>query len=181
MTTIVYKDGILATDSRLSMDGTLISDSNIKAVKSKKYLVAASGLAGLCDLFLEWGRNDFEDIYKPEVQTHVEIGDFEGIAIDKKGNVTSYDLNWMPTIIGQVEMYVSGSGGDVARGAMMMGADVITAIECAIKVDMNSGGPIQVFEFKKASKKLNKPKRKPKKVAKRKLQLVAKNKKKNAR
>lgn len=148
MTTIVYKDGTLATDSRLSASGTLLSDSNVKAVRTTKHMAAASGDAGLCDLFLEWARNDFNEKAKPDVPHTIDVDDFEGMRWDKKGNLTIYNGTLLPIYIGQVEHYTSGSGGDIAKGALLMGASAIRAVEVAKQVDMNSGGPVQVFSFK---------------------------------
>ncbi len=155
MTTIVYKDGILATDSRLSANGALISDTNIKAIKTRKYIAAASGDGGMCDMFLEWARLDFNERAKPDVPYGIDIDDFEGMHWDKQGNLTIYNGTLLPTYVGKVDYYTSGSGGDVAKGALLMGASAIEAVEIAKKVDMNSGGAVQTVTFNKASSNVN--------------------------
>ena len=150
MTTIAYKNGYLAFDGRLVSGGSVVTDSNIKGIKTKDYLIAAAGHAGLCDAFLEWGQNDFKQTLTPKCENSlVAEADFTGIKIDKDGHVVIYDENFFPITVGTIEQYAIGSGGELAMGAMAMGATAKQAIEIAAKYDVNTGGKIGVITFAK--------------------------------
>jgi len=121
----------------------------------------------MCDAFLEWGQNDFKQSLTPKCENSlITEDDFVGIRIDKDGHITTYDENFFPINVGLVDFFASGSGQDLARGAMAYGATAKQAVEIACKYDLFSGGKIGTITFKTDKPKKKTPAKKKKVVAK---------------
>jgi hypothetical protein len=140
LTTIVWKDGLLATDSRVNQD-TIPLKGSYKLIHTDTHAYALSGNLVEALTFVDWVEDSPPDAVKPPV---------DGFSILKMNKVTGrawcieggYDL---PI---EDKFFCLGSGGEVARGALEVGATVQQAMRAAIRWDTASGGPIQYVKSK---------------------------------
>jgi len=133
-----------------------------KIVRSGKWLIAAAGDANACDLIT--------NIWKPpSPRGNKSLHNFVATTVIKSLRKMFADNNYVQqpkddgfdlllAINGEVfqitndytllrtntGIYGIGSGADYAVGALMAGASVEEAMKIAIKLDTNSGGPIQI-------------------------------------
>lgn len=152
MTTVVIHDNKVYADGQST--STMITSYNVKKIVNigKAILVGAGRYAHVCK-FHDWAAEMIEAGHAQEVFPHVNIGmpekmvddDFLGAILYPDGTVVLFEGcdNYY-----EVEQPVFlGSGSDYAAGAIHAGADGITAIEVAIKLDPYTGGEIQVEGF----------------------------------
>ena len=150
MTTVVYKNGILAADSLVCYQGKRFGLANkvfeVKASTITKNDVVFSGSGCLMHykLFSDFLRGDSID---KELFKSISEEGFDGIVIDKKTKeVFIYDQFLCPETV-SAEFYCLGSGGDIAKGAMLMGATPKEAIECASRFDLHTNDNIQQIKL----------------------------------
>lgn len=141
MTTIAYKDGVIAYDSRRMVgDDTIFSDNAQKMVlvDGERYFVAGSP----SDI------NDFIHAYKTGARTRdgasISALIFDGKDLFSAGIYNS--LVWTLKHDGS-EFIAIGSGRHNAYTAMDMGADAKTAVKMAAKRDSCTGGKIRTFKL----------------------------------
>lgn len=148
MTTIAYKDGILAVDSRETIHteagGTRVFNNCIKAQhdEEKNIIVAHCGDSAEAqqaqDWYLSKGRKK-----KPEFEEGV---DFALYILKKKG------LFYMGANLHEIQLheeyYADGSGVKIALGAMYAGASAVDAVEAAAEHDPYTGGKIRAYSLK---------------------------------
>jgi ATP-dependent protease HslVU (ClpYQ) peptidase subunit len=144
MTTIAYRDGVLASDSRLTFVDYVCTDKCIKVwALPDGTLFGASGDN-------EGGLALLKSLRAGEpMKTEVD-SDFTAIRILPKGQIfiTEGKLwdRWP-------ERFVAiGSGGKYALAAMRSGADAVTAVKAGIALDIYSGGRIQQVKLKRKPK-----------------------------
>lgn len=143
MTTIAYRGGIVASDSRASSGSNIMSDFFRKigrfpdhgiyaqtgdVAKTQKYI--ASVMAG-----------------KPDTRV-LGFGDAV-LVVDKYGSVSQACESGI-TELDPTQFYAWGSGAQAALAAMHMGADAKTAVKIAAKIDMYTGGKIHAFKGRAA-------------------------------
>lgn len=138
MTTIAYKDGELATDSRVTENGNVYTDRQRKVHKLRDgRIVAWAGSLTDSKRFLAALRKG----------THIPKVDVNAIMLHPEGGVAVFDENtWLPM---NEPHYAMGSGADLALGAMDAGATAKEAVKIAIKRDTNSGGRVQSLKLEK--------------------------------
>lgn len=135
MTTIVYRDGILAADQRMTQGDTLISDKYKKLVRLPDgSLVAIAGRLSLTQQFVRWARKGGKGspptgaVYDGIWLRH------DGLFVWESGDhVIKLDKR---------RFYAWGSGQIAALGALNYGASAVEAVRCAAKVDLSTGGKI---------------------------------------
>ena len=135
MTTVVYRDGVLCSDSQCSVSGCIQPGSMKKIWRVKNRLVSGTGDANRIQLFLRWVEGGMRG-------KAPEMGDqSDGILIESDGRVREFEG------VGEVYLdapfYAWGSGMPAALGALYMGAAAERAVEIAILVDPGSGGATQ--------------------------------------
>lgn len=140
MTTLVYAGGTLASDSRTSIGHYVQGGHVAKIHLSKTRAGVAYGFTG--DLqramqMIAW--LDGADGHRPDLEEIARV-----VELRADGTVTvhegehQYDL-----VIGQDPIFAWGTGAAAALGALWAGAKAARAVECACKVDPQSGGPVQ--------------------------------------
>lgn len=156
MTTVAYKGGVMACDSAYTYNDRIIS----KMTKIRR-------TAGGC-LFGSAGGGDSREleilvdcIERPEqLPTAEELrlnSDQEGLLVFPDGHmflliVCQGDTDEPGIIdIQGFDGFAIGSGGMLARAAMLQGATAWRAIEIAIQLDINSHNPVHTLEFPLAS------------------------------
>ena len=139
MTTIAYKDGIIAYDSLLTRSG-VITDSNYnKSFKVNNIFYFLTG--AVCDykefLNVASGKQKQRDDIKLEVECFTVIGkDVFLCAID--------DEYWKSPIIKSTAI---GSGRDFAYAAMDCGCSAKEAVKIACNRDIYTGGKIRTYKI----------------------------------
>ena len=158
MTTIAYKDGILAFDSRIT-GGSTIHGWMTKGITTKTHIVAAAGAAQDIQAFFDWFEAGGLQADKTKFGLVDREVDIVALAVDKKGKVTIYEDRVYPTQIDSL-FYAAGSGGDVALGALGAGASAVEAVRIAAKFDSATGGPIRTLKLDDLPLTKNKRKKK---------------------
>ena len=136
MTTIVYRDGVLAADT-LETDLGCVRVAKAKKIGRYAYMRwALIGSACQSHRLLGWLINGANGDMPPSDDCSV-------IAIFDSGEAKLYSNGgWQP--LGDAPYYAWGSGAAFALGAMHMGASAEEAIEVAVKFDVFSGLPMMV-------------------------------------
>jgi hypothetical protein len=152
MTCVVFKDGILASDSQLvSRSWTCVGDFKkigTHTVDGVTYGYGATGETAYCQKFSDWihspafalwlsdgsGHPNLEPAGKDEVCT--------GILFKPDGSCVRFEGNYPPFTL-RAPFYAFGSGDALAMGAMAAGATAHEAVEIACKFDVLSNGPVQ--------------------------------------
>jgi 20S proteasome alpha/beta subunit len=144
MTTVVYRDSVLASDSMLGSNGAGIG--SVKKIWKLKNgnLVGACGTAQGSEKFISYMNGD---ISKPE-----SIPALDAILIDTELKVYFCEDN-LQTYEVQAPFFAVGSGSKFALGAMEMGASAEEAVRVAMKYDISSGGEVQVLKLEKETSK----------------------------
>lgn len=142
MTTIAYRNGILAADARACAGDNIIGNV-VKIARNKVGdLAGAAGLASYNFAFLEWFRNA-EQGEPPKASK--DDGNYDrGTIFRVDGRIEVYE----PTgkhCLGMTPYYALGSGRPEALGAMFVGADAEMAVKAAAAHDINTGGPITIL------------------------------------
>lgn len=145
MTTIVYKDGVIAYDSRAT-NGDMISSDVIE----KKRVV--NNVA----FFFAGSLVDFDKLvecyFNPETPEEMESDGTCAIVVDnKKVFIVSIDSDsgrfWKQPLE-LFSKYTIGSGTPYAQAAMEMGADAKKAVQIAMKLDIRTGGKIKTYKIR---------------------------------
>ena len=141
MTTIAYKDGILASDSLASSESHVVGycDNKVTIVGNKA--IAFTGDLDDKDVFIKWVIN--KKGKKPQFENG--FGVFV-IDIDTK-ELTEYKDG--ERVDYKSDFYTMGSGSLVAIGAMAHGATAKEAVEIACKYNLHTGGEVHVYDFNK--------------------------------
>lgn len=141
MTTIAYRDGTLAADTRATVGDNVLGNVIKIARNSNGDLAGAAGMASYSYTFLKWFTS-LETGEPPQAVKDDQTFD-RGVIFRKTGQIIVFE----PT--GRYECtapyYALGSGRPEALGAMFAGADAETAIKAAAAHDANTGGNITVL------------------------------------
>jgi len=163
MTTVVYRDGVLAADSQLN-DMNEAASATIIGTCEKVYELNSGALLGtagdgdareVIHILTDIGTRAQIDYLTKELLTGTETG-FRGILVlPEDGSVWFIDIEyekeeqrWTAGVMECLDDFCSvGSGSQAAMGAMHAGANAIDAVFAAIEVDPLSGGEVQYMEF----------------------------------
>jgi len=133
MTTIAYKNGVIAYDSRRTCDGRIVTDNADKKRERDGHVFfgcgSTSDILNLIDAF-------FGAKIEGECDAQV-IAVFEGRVTEiiwSEGRLLKYPVD---------HEYAIGSGSDNAITAMDMGATAAEAVEMAMKRDTGTGGKVR--------------------------------------
>ena len=136
MTTVVWRDGVLAADSRCMASGSIQPGNMTKIWRVKQRLVSGTGDTHRIQMFLRW-------VQKGATGKTPEMGDdSNGILIEPNGVVREFE-GVGEISSGDAPFYAWGSGMPAALAALYMGATAERAVEIAILVDPRSGGATQ--------------------------------------
>lgn len=143
MTTVVYKNGVMAAD-KMASEGNNKTGKMTKIFRVNGYLVGFSGAADCSMALLRW----FEDGADEEAWPDPYKDDPEAtmMVVAPTGQVMFYERFPIPIIM-ENEFFAIGSGADFALGAMQMGADPKTAVEVACLLDAYSGNGIDMLSL----------------------------------
>jgi ATP-dependent protease HslVU (ClpYQ) peptidase subunit len=158
MTTVTYRDGVMASDSKSSSgntyDGNVVKIRKViliedlswverlvfrKEPKEVPMLVGYAGAVADCLDYIDtlfFGMPQSKQSYEANV-----------LAITGDGQITLYDGTSLRGVEIHSDYASIGSGSEIALGAMFVGANAMEAVEAAIHLDNTSGGDIQVVTF----------------------------------
>lgn len=134
MTTIAFRWGVLATDSRTMLGGWKAPYDVQKLHRMDDGTVCATaGDYTLALAFIEW-------LQSGEAGDRPSLDGATVIRLLKDGSLFVYEHGGKFTI--KPDFGAWGSGSPAANAAMHMGADARKAVEIAALLDDNTGGPI---------------------------------------
>jgi ATP-dependent protease HslVU (ClpYQ) peptidase subunit len=135
VTTIVYRDGVLAADTRVSFSDWIKPERLCKIERLPGgRLFAAAGDHAIWGKLLRWFRDPHGE--RPE------IPDCDALVVLPDGTVEYYCGAGFRLIQGP--FVAIGSGSPVALGALYAGADAEQAVRIAMRVDPYTGGEVDV-------------------------------------
>lgn len=159
ITTIAYKDGVIAMDSRVTGD-TVIYGHTTKGKATKDYLAAAAGGLQEVQAFLDWVDAGYKQEDKKKFGLEGREVEIQAIVVDKKKNIYFFEDRLYPFCV-NAAFHALGSGTEIAMGAMAAGASAYSALKIASQYDSATGGPIKLLSFPKPlEKKIKKKVRK---------------------
>lgn len=147
MTTVVFRDGVLAADSQLSL--TTDAGFGYKEFSARKlfevegWLIGISGNPASAQRFLLFMRRLAQAAPGEDVETPMlEDDDIDCLVIDPDGQVFSVgvDLAFVPM---DGDYFAIGTGAPYALVALGAGASAEDAVRAAAGLDLYTGGRIQ--------------------------------------
>ena len=139
MTTIAYRDGVLAADTLMTRgDSKLVGITKI-AKGADGRMGGAAGSAGFCATWRAWLRGEAS---RPEPKSENDSTDC-GLVIWPDGRVELHEQSGSFEV---ASAYIAiGSGRPEALGAMHAGGDAEAAVRAAIAHDCHTGGDVTVL------------------------------------
>lgn len=145
MTTIAYRDGIMAADSMLS-DWGEIKRKTEKIFVFKDAVIGTAGEDGDILKFLEWWEAGHDPAKRPKRSTVKELHLIVAL------NTGVVEI-WAEDYIGEPvleEFCAIGSGRAVAYGALEMGATAKEAVRISCKWNTASALPVRAVDVRKS-------------------------------
>ncbi len=167
MTTIAYRNGTIAADSRTTLEteggGARMflceklfrKTVTLKDGKTQEVIIATAGESTPGMVFLDW----FWSGQEPPERLIDGEADFTCLVLQEDG-LFEYDA-WCRGIQILDEFYAIGSGAKAALAAMYMGASAAKAVEIACRIDFYSGPPITTMRLRNAKLQVPKMRRGP--------------------
>lgn len=145
MTIVAYRDGVLASDSRVTVEstdaGTRCFNSVQKLFRKDSSIIATVGESSPGIVFVRWYGSARR---RPKVLLDPEL-DWTCLVLDKEG-LWEWDSSMEPELVAE-PFYAIGAGTKAALGAMHMGASAEEAVRITCLIDPFCGGPIQVMRL----------------------------------
>lgn len=156
MTTIAYKDGILAADRLISEGGDRYGyatkiGSAVDA-KGKRVLYGACGATSIAQRWRDWVEHGLAAGDGPPDMGD-EVAKAHGFLFYEDGELVTFDPHQPPfrtemMRVGLTSLASFGGGSSFALGAMMMAASAPEAILVACRFNLNTGGGVDVVSFR---------------------------------
>lgn len=145
MTTIAFRDRVLAADTGLSRSGNIFGGAVVKIVQRPDgRLAGAVGSAGYAGRFLEWAKAGGDLAIAPPAKEDQQTYD-TGFIVEMDGSLTIFEPSG--SFRCSPPFYAFGSGKEIAMGAMAMGADAQRAVAIACTIDAGSREPITILRL----------------------------------
>ena len=137
MTTLAYRDGVLAADSLVQDNGLIVGETT-KIIKCKRgFLAGAVGDCGTIANFLDW----VFDGQSGEID--MSAAGSIGVLVSPDGNIRVFQgVRGSCVLALTFGFYADGTGAMAAFGAMAQGANAEEAVKIACRFDCNSGPPV---------------------------------------
>lgn len=140
MTTIAYRNGVIAADTLVTWNGAFDGEC-VKVARRRDVFAATSGATSYGQGFMDWFRGGMRgeapSMGRPESEHWATGVIFTGDFVVTFGPVGRN--------IVRAPYYALGSGSQFAMGAMAMGADPEQAVRVAMGFDIMSGGQVTVL------------------------------------
>jgi ATP-dependent protease HslVU (ClpYQ) peptidase subunit len=142
MTVIAYRDGVIAADSRVTVEGKesgiRFFDSSVKLFRKDGCIIATAGASAPGIVFTRWYGSRSK---KPPEAITDQKSEWTCLVLDKTG-LWEWDSSLEPEQVLE-KFYAIGTGCKAALGAMYMNATAVEAVQIACMIDPNCGGPVQ--------------------------------------
>ena len=148
MTTIAYRNGVMAADT-LANDGTLkvcCNSKKILHVFTRFSLIGCAGYVSETEAFAEWLEGGMQPGEKPKVSENFDTIEVALPTAADPGVVHHWDDHLTPYRL-DAEFYALGNGGHFAMGAMAAGCSAEEAVKLAIEHTIHSGGEVQIMRL----------------------------------
>ena len=154
MTTIAYVNGELAADGRMTGNGSIFSERFQKIGDKGGFLFGAAGDAVGVTAFLSWCSMMFDPGTDEADKCECPAADFDGIIVAPDGSYSIFNAGQLVTRdVPTTQPAALGSGGPAALGALHTGCTAEQAVRAALKVDVFSGGKVDVVKISRLSVK----------------------------
>jgi 20S proteasome alpha/beta subunit len=140
VTTIAYRDGVLASDSLVTSDGLVVGSAE-KIISFGPLLAGAAGTLSFANAFFDWLKAGAKG--SPPKMGEGESG-ATGIVVMPDGLIVTFDDSGCDRI--RAEYHAIGSGRRLAMGAMAAGACAAKAVRAACELDVYSGGKVVTLQ-----------------------------------
>lgn len=138
MTIIVYRNGVMASDTSIFGDRTMCGNVRKINMREDGALIGGAGIMSFAAEFMRWFMNG-ENGERPKLG----LSDKESASIlivRPSGMIEEHDIYGWYTH--DTPYYAIGSGMDFAYGAMDYGASAVEAVKVAIKRNAYCGGEV---------------------------------------
>jgi hypothetical protein len=142
VTVIAYRDGVMVADTEMSIGN--VKSRCVKIAKKNGHLIGMCGTEcpPLATFVTAFGKKD------EEARKLVKDFKFTALVVTPKGEMQLWDPSMtFETLL--TPFYAIGSGGEVAMGAMEMGASSRKAVLVAIKWAPGVSGPMTTLRLSK--------------------------------
>lgn len=147
MTTIAYKDGVLAADSQLTLDDVAYLSSDKITIISTRLVIAGAGDANECMRMENWFRKVGTD-WEKELATKPTVKkSYEAIVISDGKPYTIFKDGFLDSLAHP--FFALGSGWKFAMAAMHLGKSATEAILLASVFDVNTNDRIRYIDVTK--------------------------------
>lgn len=157
MTCIVFRDGVIASDSKIiSRSWTAIGGFDKvgkRELDGKVYLYGATGETAYAGKFHRWMQSDaFAEFIKtgeghPNLEPAARDEQCTGLIFTPEGDCIRIEGNY-PVYTVKAPYFAFGTGDATALGALFMGATAQQAVEAACEHDILTNGPVQFLTNK---------------------------------
>jgi len=149
MTTIVYRDGIMAADTRaFGFDKTPIGKkTKVFRLDDGRLMGVSTAAVGISNAVRDWVKAGMPQDALPVTRDRKEIS-FEALVVFPNGDCLIIDGNWLPSDPCHADFYAVGSGRDYALGALVTGCSAVEALKIAGKLDPWTGEDIETVTHK---------------------------------
>lgn len=138
MTTIAYKDGVLAADTLITANGMICGYAK-KIWRAGRLLIGGAGSDAVTNTFRDWVKDGMSG-------DHPLKKDIGNLFIVKPDGLTVMWCDDGPFLMKET-FWALGSGEEVAMGAMAAGASARKAVQLACARDTRSGGDVTVLKL----------------------------------
>lgn len=142
MTTIAYRDGVIAADTGVMCGGSKVSHTRKIARNKWGALAGAAGSAGYCHAFLKWFLDGNEMVNAPEAKRD-DKGTDMAMIIKRNGEVECFDPHGRYPE--KAAYHVLGSGMPEAMGCMWKGGSAQDAVRAAMAHDNGTFGDLEWY------------------------------------
>lgn len=149
MTTIVYKDGIMAADTRaFGFDKCPVGKkTKVYKLDDGRLIGVSTALIGIPNAVRKWANEGMKRDAIPMAIDREKV-DFEAIIVSADGSCVLLDGNWLPSDPVQSPYYAIGSGKEYALAALLLDCDAKRAVEVASKLDPWTSNDIETVSHK---------------------------------
>jgi hypothetical protein len=156
MTIIVVRDGIMASDSRVTVESDaggirVFQCQKLYKIPELKCVIGVTGDGFAALRFVQWYRTlSAKKKRKPMDTLALAEADFTAVVMHADGRLEEYDRWCTPEEIelgeGKNAFYAVGCGTKLALGALAMGASASQAVEIACKYDPFCALPVVLVD-----------------------------------
>lgn len=142
MTTIAFRDGIMAADTQETQGESQLRCKKLyrcTSPKGRRVIIGTAGGSFSGMVYVDWFKEGGD---RPSVLDNISNDeDFHNLIWDGK-NLFEVNWLWRPIKVPTPKFFAIGSGAPAALGALHMGASAKEAVNVAKKIDIYTGGRV---------------------------------------